>query len=236
MRKRRARGLRQRYVDLKVHAPELHTTTATGRAAWLPLLALAAIGCSACLAGYRWTIDYDYATSSFRSLSDVETRLATEADTDDLIVHDEIARFSFRVEPGSILVSIRNGLSTDLRLDLQDAYYVDIDGDMHKLFVSATQDGHELSANIAPEATLDLFLWPDDWMRDSSDGPSTWRADSPLGGLTVEGSRAKALAARESDIGRSFEIVLPVLAGKHRYVYRFRFTVTELHAKRIWWA
>jgi len=73
-------------------------------------------------------------------------------------------------------------------------------------------------------------------MRDGSDGPSTWSADSPLGGLTVYGSRTEALAARESDMGRSFEIVLPVLAARGPCVYRFRFTVAELRAKEIPWA
>ena len=90
-------------------------------------------------------------------------------------------------------------------------------------------------------------MWPSDWAREYEGRVSTGRSDSLLGDGTLSpderrifiyegGSRSDAIANRSLDIGKSFEINLSLNRGESRMVYRFRFTVTGLFAKKIWWA
>lgn len=201
---------------------------------------LAAVGAS-CLVGRVWMVDYKFETSALRSASGSETGLsASRAGEDiDLIAMDERAEFSFRVESGRIGVSIQNRSTEPLSLYVADASYVDPSGRTHGLlFLSNKKLVQDRALEVGPRSTIELSLWPKDWNHGWYKGrPSVWSGDSPLGGSTIEETtREKALEKRAQDIGKGFEIALPLGISDERVTYRFRFMVSELVARRTWWA
>jgi hypothetical protein len=197
---------------------------------------LASVG-AGCFVGRVWMVDYKFDTSAVRDASGRETVLSTSrvADEVDLTAEDDHAAFAFRFEPGRIRVSIRNRGTEALSLDLDEASYVDASGQTHRLFLFDRDLAQERGLEIQQRSTADLSLWPRDWTRSCPEGPCVFRGDSPLGGSTIEeNSREKALAQRQQDMGKRFEIVLPLRIADERVSYRFRFTVSELVARRIW--
>lgn len=205
------------------------------------IVVLAAVSGS-CLVGRVWTVDYKFDASALRSGSG-ETALSTLStrhvgDEVDLIAADERAEFAFRIEPGRIQVSAQNRGAEAFLLDLAGASYIDASGQTHRLVVIDPETAEGRDLEVQPGSTTRLSLWPKDWTRDGPDGrPSVWKGDSPLGGSTIaERSREEALDRRRQDIGKSFEVILPIRISDARVLYRFRFTVSELVARRTWWA
>jgi len=194
-----------------------------------------------CLVGRVWMVDYSFDSTALRVHASEEIALATSqvGDEVDLLATDERARFAFRVAPGRIQVSVENRGPEPLSLNFADAAYVDANRKTHGLHVfvddALLQDP---AMEVLPDATMQFSLWPKDWSHGWHDGrPAIWRGDSPLGGTTIEGtSREKALANRREDVGKSFEIVLPLGTRHERTVYRFQFTVLGLVARRTSWA
>ena len=199
--------------------------------------------------GRAWIVDYEYSTSARRvETRDAEVFLGTSNHgwKIDLLAGDNVAQFSFAVSPGDIVVSIENRQSKILDLNLEDAIFIDSEGNVQELFAWAVSDSGRREApakidgvrQVKGGSTLKLSLWPKEWTHEGSDGqPSTWRDASPFGGgSTVEPSRSKALEGRKEDIGQHFEIVLPVQVGLKAYSYHFIFTATALLPKRTLWA
>ena len=215
----------------------------------LSLALLCVVTSGACLVGPAWMVDYEYSTSALRGgTTDAEVSLVTSnrGREIDLLAGDNVAQFSFAVSPGNIVVSIENRQSEILNLNLEDASFIDSEGNVHPLFAWAVSDSGRREAlakidgvrQVKGGSTLKLSLWPKEWTRERSDGqPYTWKGDSPFGGgRTVAPSRSKALEGRKEDIGQHFEIVLPVQVGLKAYSYRFIFTATALRLKRTLWA
>lgn len=124
-------------------------------------------------------------------------------------------------------------------MSLADAAYTDSSGETHRLSVIVNDDPVEEDAlEVGPRSTVRLSLWPKDWSRGSSDGrPVVWKGDSPLDGRsTIETSRDRALADRQGDVGKGFEVLVPLTTREGRVSYRFRFTVSGLVARRTLWA
>jgi hypothetical protein len=186
-------------------------------------------------------VDYRFETSALRASAGTEAALSTGPDGEevDLLVTDAPVRFAFEVEPGRIRVRVENQGSEDLFLDPADASYVDGRGQEHRLFVFEHDPATEPTSRVPGHSTASLSLWPEGWHHGEHEGrPAVWRGDSPLDGESTieETSSERALANRRQDVGRSFEIVLPVRIAGREVSYRFRFAVAELVARRTWWA
>jgi len=208
------------------------------RAGLVTLLAVCSVDC---LIGRVWMVDYHLQATTLRHVAGIETTLTTTSNLEDvdLIATDERVKFSFRVEPGRIRVSIENRSSDAQSVELANSFFVDASGKSHDLFF-LTKDKlvQEREVEIESDSTLNLSLWPKDFNHGTYEGqPLVWRGDSPLGGSTIEEtSREKALANRATDVGKSFEIVLPLRTQERVASYRFRFTILDLIAKKTWWA
>ncbi|MCP3982705.1 MAG: hypothetical protein GY716_25720 [bacterium] len=204
------------------------------------VVALAVVLCTtACLIGRVSLVDYKYDTSALRMTAGIDAPLQTTADgtETDLIVEDGATKFLFRVFPGRIYVTIVNNDERALRLDIADATHVDSDGHRRRLFVFGQESEKQETLVISPGSTVDLSLWPEDWVRRYKGRPITGKADSPMGGKTmVEASREEALEAKKDDVGKSFEVHLPFRRDDASVDYVFRFEVSSLFATRIWWA
>jgi len=186
-------------------------------------------------------VDYRLQATTIRHVAGIETTLTTTSNLKDvdLIAMDERAKFSFRVEPGRIIVSIENRSSNAQTVELSNSFFVDDSDKTHELFFRTKDElVQEREIEIAPQSTLNLSLWPKDLNHGTYEGqPQVWRGDSPLGGSTIEEtSREKALANRATDVGKSFEIVLFLRTQEGVASYRFRFTVLDLIARKTWWA
>ena len=65
----------------------------------------------------------------------------------------------------------------------------------------------------------------------------TWKADSPIDGrLIAEKTSGKAKRVAQQYLGQTFEIVLPLERDGSRHIYRFHFTVADLHPERMIWS
>jgi hypothetical protein len=217
--------MRQTVTALAIALAVVCTTTGTG-----------------CFVSRVWVVDYELDPAASRSRAGEEVTLSTsrgEDDEADLIATDERAQFVFRVEPGRIRLSVTNRGSEPLTLRFAEATFVDAAGKtqgLHTFVDDATL--RDPTAEVGPGATRQFRLWPEASVRRRSNGSAgVSRADSPLGGSTLhETSRVAALANRSDDVGKSFEIDLPIGSADERTTYRFRFTVEELVARRISWA
>jgi hypothetical protein len=203
------------------------------------LAVLASIG-AGCFVARVWMVDYRFETSASRTESGTETTLATSAaGQEDLAAGDDPARFAFEVEPGRIRVRVENQGTDALFLDVADASYVDALGQKHRLSVVDQDAAPVLTLKVPGRSTARISMWPEDWNHGQYKGqPLIWRGDSPLDGASTieETSRESALEKRRQDIGRDFEIVLPLRIAGRRAFYQFRFAVAELIARRTWTA
>ncbi len=201
----------------------------------LPLCMLVLASCTGCLVGPVRIVDHSYATSASRLTSSVAVALETTSKGRrvDLTAGDDIASFTFRVRPGKILATIRNEGAEPLWLVLEEARHVDPEGEWHELYVAAPDRRGAPQHRVEAASEVTIFLWPRDWLREESQyGPGIYRGDSPLSGESTVGKARE----RKRDLGRGFEILLPVEVGATRYLYRFRFTVRKVHVKVILWA
>ena len=178
---------------------------------------------------------------------EVPIRTTEKGDETDLNASDDDVEFFFRVTNGRLAVTIRNKAKQSLSLDLGESSFVDATDQVHTLSIVGQTPGHQETPAIEPGSKLEISVWPSDWAWEYKGRVSTWRSDSLLcdnrrgdrnrsGTIYEGGSRSDALANRSQDIGESFEINLSLNRGESRMVYRFRFTVTGLFAKKIWWA
>lgn len=64
----------------------------------------------------------------------------------------------------------------------------------------------------------------------------TSKAASPIDGRQIAAKTAgQARRMAQHHLGQTFEIVLPLERDGSRHVYRFHFTVTDLHPERMQW-
>ena len=212
-------------------------------------LLILASGNVSCLVGRVWVVDHHFKTEAARVESGREISLRTTAKDDetDLYASDKDVEFFFRVTNGRLSVTIRNKGQESLSLALDESSFVDATDQVHTLSIVGQTPGHQETPAIEPGSKLEISVWPSDWAWEYKGRVSTWRSDSLLiddrrgdhrqRGTIYEGrARSDALANWIQDIGKSFEINLSLNRGESRMAYRFRFTVTGLFAKKIWWA
>ncbi len=204
------------------------------------LVAIVASLGAGCLIGRVWMVGYRFDASALREASGTESAFAVEhvGDGADLIATDDRVESVFRIGPSPIEVSIRNLGADPLVLDTAEVLFIDSERAVHHVIDTSRDLSRQPVVEVPPRATNRLSLWPEDWAREGSNGrPSVWIGDSPLGGSTIEEeSREKALSNRQKDVGKGFEVVLPMRIGHERVSYRFRFTVVGLVARRTLWA
>ena len=194
---------------------------------------------------FAWRVDYELEVAAERQDNGHKTSLQTSGRGRkvDLVAGDDIASFSFNVRPGGIDCTVRNEGTEPFRLRLKGARLIGPDGVERELYAGGARHRGggkppELSSFLERGEETTIFLWPQDWFRGEHDGrPSTWKADSPVDGSPIaEQTPEKARQKAQRLLGQTFEIVLPLERDGSRHIYRFYFTVTDLHPERISWS
>lgn len=206
-----------------------------------PLASLLLVATTSCLAGWVWTMDYEFEPAVERRGPDGSRALpaSSEGRQADLVARDETASFTFDVAPGRIELTVGGEGTTPFRLLLERAIFVHVDGRESALYSANLERWSEPTVDTVEHGSkVGLFLWPEEWIRDEPGGPDpTVRADSPIdGGLFVETERATAEARARTHLGRTISILLPIEMDGEERTYRFDFKVVRLAPKRISWA
>jgi hypothetical protein len=194
---------------------------------------------TSCIAGFRAQTEHHWRLEAVKSTTASDGGISTSLSVHRREAQDEDCLFAFHVRPGRISVSVSNKTEGALTLHAHGARHGAPDGVSRALVVVPTPWEGEPPSEIGPGATEKVFLWPRDWLRSGHDGkPATWKADSPLDGELVGGgsSKREVLSNARADIGRSFEITLPVRVGQDERLYRFTFTVDDVDVEFISWA
>ena len=206
------------------------------------LLTVLILGNASCLIGRVWMVDHRYEAVAMRGQrgGEVPLRIISSGDKTDLVAVDGDTKFSFEISPGKLLLKIHNNGAEALRLDLDEAYFLDPQTEKHELTVVQVESFQQRVYRIPPHGTLELRLWPTDWARKNKGRLHTWIGDSLFGGSTiyepVSDSKQKAISNHQEDIGKSFEVHLSLRSGEHLVPYRFKFTAKGLFATKVWWA
>ena len=180
---------------------------------------------SGCLGGPTWIARFNYsiemigATAAKGDTPPVQDG-ATEPSSLTNGLADDVVGFDFRVESGTNWVRIRNLSPHPISVLANKAIHVTDKGTESRLWGP--------DHNLIPPSTIpggspaEFFMSPEKSNRYHS------LQDT---GHTLTGTRSRAAQVGRENVGRNFELELPVSAKGTVHAYRFRFTVTGFRVR-----